>query len=127
MDSVLEPQMDTFLTMPKFKIASEYMLKKELIELGLETAFDPSNAKLQGFNENLDTKSLFIDEIIQKAFIEVNEEGTEAAAATGVLAKSALINLDQKVIKLNRPFLFFIKDVSSGLILFSGRVSNPAL
>ena len=62
---------------------------------------------------------------IYELFTEVNEEGTEAAAATGILMKTASIRDPQKKIDINRPFLFFIKDHQTGLNLFSGRVLYP--
>ena len=64
-----------------------------------------------------------MEQIIQKAFIEVNEEGTEAAAATGIMTKS--IALPQKVLVLNKPFIFYIKETNSGIPLFSGLLANP--
>ena len=58
------------ISLPKFKIESSYKLKKSLNKLGLETLFDPSQADLTGLNENPKDKSLFVDEVVQKAFIE---------------------------------------------------------
>ena len=63
--------------------------------------------------------------LVQKAFIEVNEEGTEAAAATGVIMKTAMIPKVKKKFVLNRPFLYFIRDHKTSVTLFNGRVMNP--
>ena len=108
------------LTMPKFKIESSYDVKLYLRNLGLESIFRQDSADLSGLNEDATTKSPYVNDIVQKAFIEVNEEGTEAAAATATLMKSL-----PPRIHLDKPFLFFIRDDDTGLNLFSGRVSNP--
>ena len=85
--------------------------------------FSANQADLTGLNQDDQDKSLFVDEIVQKAFVEVNEEGTEAAAATGIMLKS--LNFPSKTFALDKPFLYFIKDSVTGLTLFAGRVSNP--
>ena len=121
-DHLLESNSQTYLEMPKFKIESDYELKPILNNLGLDYVFDAYSSDLTGFNADTG-KSLVIDDIVQKAFIEVNEEGTEAAAATGIIAKS--INIAPKRFVLNRPFLFFIRDNQTKVILFSGRVMHP--
>ena len=106
--------------MPKFKIESDYNLKSSLNNLGLEKLFNSNEADLTGLNANPNDKSLFVDEIVQKAFIEVNEEGTTAAAATAVITKSM-----PTPFILDKPFLFYIKDTKTGLNLFSGKLMNP--
>ena len=90
-----------------------------------EITADASNADLMGLNVNPEEKSLHVDKVMQKAFIEVNEEGTEAAAATGILMKTASVRIPQKSVIFNRPFLFFIRDHQTGLNLFSGRIMYP--
>ena len=66
-----------------------------------------------------------MDEVVQKAFIEVNEEGTEAAAATGLMMKSAAIETPSVIFNFNKPFIFYIKDIKTGLNLFAGKVVDP--
>jgi serpin B len=68
---------------------------------------------------------LFVTAVIQKAFIEVNEEGSEAAAATAVLVRCCSMELDSQFL-CDRPFLYFIRDNLTGLILFAGKLVNPA-
>jgi serpin B len=72
-------------------------------------------------------RDLFISDVIHKAFVDVDEEGTEAAAATAVIMlESAAPPMEDAVImKLDRPFLFLIRDENTGTILFAGRVLNP--
>ena len=78
-----------------------------------------------GLNANAGDKSLHVDEVVQKAFIEVNEEGTEAAAATGLMMKSTAIETPSVVFNFNKPFIFYIKDTKTGLNLFAGKVADP--
>ena len=126
-DEILEPKTLTDLKMPKFKIESSYELESSLKNLGLTSIFDAANADLTGLNVDPNAKSLHVDKIVQKAFIEVNEEGTEAAAATGMLMKTTSIRMPQKEMILNKPFLFYIKDQKTGLNLFSGRLMHPKM
>ena len=124
-DEILDEKVMTELYLPKFKIESSYELRGTLQNMGLSLIFDASNADLTGLNVNPEEKSLHVDKVMQKAFIEVNEEGTEAAAATGILMKTASVRIPQKSVIINRPFLFFIRDHQTGLNLFSGRIMYP--
>ena len=121
-DHLLESPTSTSLQMPKFKLEKDYKLKNHLSNMGLGSLFNPYSADLTGFNDLGQT--LAIDDVVQKAFIEVNEEGTEAAAATSIIMRTSM-NPKQKYFVLNRPFWFFIRDSDTGLNLFSGRVANP--
>jgi len=105
-----------WLTMPKFRYESAFTLKKVLSEMGMPDAF--GCADFSGIGGGL-----FIRDVYHKAFVAVDEEGTEAAAATAVpLQGRASREIEFKV---DRPFIFMIRDIKTGAILFLGRVLNP--
>lgn len=106
--------------LPKFKVSSELELKKTLTALGMTNAFG-LNANFSGMDGGI-TPPIYLQNIIHKAFVDVNELGTEAAAATGVVAG---IRSSRGSIIIDRPFLLLIRDIKSGSILFIGRVVNP--
>ena len=107
---------------PKFKMTSQFGLASVLNSMGMKNAFS-SKADFSGINGKRD---LFISAVIHKAYIEVNEEGTEAAAATGVVMRLTSIGpAPIPVFRADHPFLFLIRDNLSGSILFIGRVANP--
>ena len=107
---------------PKFKLTSQFSLASVLKSMGMTNAFS-SDADFSGINGKRD---LFISAVIHKAFVEVNEEGTEAAAATGVVMRLTSIGpAPIPVFRADHPFLFLIRDNLSGSILFIGRVANP--
>ncbi len=107
---------------PKFKMTwGTFSLNKALIASGMSDAFDREKADFSGING---VGGIWISNVFHKAFIEVNEEGTEAAAGTGVVLTWA-INIDS-VFRADHPFIFIIKDNRSGSVLFMGRVMNPA-
>jgi len=106
---------------PKFKLVwGTFALNNALIELGMPDAFG-GKADFSGING---IGGLFISDVFHKAFIEVNEKGTEAAAATGVVMKK-VVGIEP-IFRADHPFIFIIKDNRSGSILFMGRVMNPA-
>ena len=111
------------LMIPKFKIESKINLKNILSNLGMEKMFQPSTTGLKGISDGV----LFVSDVIQKAFIEVDETGTEAAAATAVFVftKMSLPKIDRFV--ADHPFLFFIRDLQTNLVLFQGRVTKPSV
>ena len=107
---------------PKFKMTSQFGLASVLNSMGMKDAFSPK-ADFSGINGKRD---LFISAVIHKAYIEVNEEGTEAAAATGVVMRLTSIGpAPIPVFRADHPFLFLIRDNLTGSILFIGRVANP--
>lgn len=112
-------KVDIFL--PKFTFKTKYFLNGTLQEMGMPTAF--SNAA--DFSGMDGTQSLSIQTVIHQAFVEVNEEGTEAAAATGVAVELTSVPLPPPVFRADRPFLFLIQDVEHENILFLGRVMDP--
>jgi serine protease inhibitor len=103
--------------LPKFKLTSTFELKDILSAMGMPQAF--TNADFSGMNGQRD---LVISKVIHKAFVDVNEQGTEAAAATAVLMATRGGN---QTFRIDRPFIFLIRDRNSGSILFLGRVVNP--
>jgi serpin B len=116
-----EGRVDVYI--PKFTFASKYFLVKNFEDLGMSTAFTPE-ADFSGINGR---KDLFISEIIHQAFVDVNEKGTEAAAATSVLMPTMARDAPRTpVFDADHPFLFLIQDVETGNILFMGRVSDPS-
>ena len=111
------------LTMPKFEFESEFSLKKTLATMGMPVAFS-DGADFSGMTGG---RELLISDVIHKAFVSVDEAGTEAAAATAVIMRATALPVGGPVeVSLDRPFLFFIRDISTGSILFVGRVANPA-
>ena len=111
------------LSLPRFKSTAEIDLKDVLTRLGMPAAFDAARADFSGINGKRD---LFLSAVVHKAFVEVEEKGTEAAAATGLVgARSAAITPQGPVVfRADHPFLYLIRDVKSGAILFIGRQSR---
>jgi serpin B len=107
---------------PKFKIESQFSLSPNLIAMGMSDAFSPDRADFSGMAGH---KNLYISAVIHKAFVQVNEEGTEAAAATGAVVGVTSIGLSSPVFKADHPFIFFIRDNASQSILFFGRIEDP--
>ncbi|NQT51969.1 serpin family protein [bacterium] len=110
--------------LPRFKMTSAFRLGQQLKVMGMPDAFNARKADFSGMDGRED--HLYIAAVIHKAFVEVNEEGTEAAAATAVVmkARSARIPRDP-VFRADRPFLFLIRHKPTGSILFMGRVADP--
>jgi len=110
------------LSLPRFKVTSEFSLGDTLIAMGMPLAFDARKADFTGITKE---EPLFISRVQHKAFVDVNEEGTEAAASTGVVMSTRGLPPPPKVFRADRPFVFVIRDVTSGAVLFMGRVANP--
>jgi serine protease inhibitor len=110
--------------LPKFKLTQQFALADTLAAMGMTDAFSPS-ADFSGMDG---VRDLYISTVIHKAFVEVNEEGTEAAAATGMVAVGmiAMQPAPLPVFRADHSFLFLIRDIHSGSILFLGRVADPS-
>jgi serpin B len=108
--------------LPRFKFEAELSLSEYLQQLGMTDAFDDNIADFSGISDTF----LYITHVLHKAFIEVNEEGTEAAAATAVVVGTKSIRLDlPEIFVADRPFIFLIRDLRTGSILFMGRMADP--
>ena len=110
-------QVDVFL--PRFTFEDKLDLKEQLSALGMPTAFGGAD-----FSGMTDAGSLFISKVIHQAFIKVNEEGSEAAAATAVIMNEVAAPIT-KVFRADQPFIFAIQENETGAILFMGTVNNP--
>ncbi len=110
------------LTMPKFEFESSFGLKKALTGMGMPIAFSP-DADFSGMTGSRD---LFIDDVLHKAFVSVDEAGTEAAAATAVIMTLTAVPSPPVEVTVDRPFVFLIHDIETGTILFVGRIVNPS-
>jgi len=111
------------LTIPKFEFESEFSLKKALTAMGMPVAFS-ADADFSGMTGNRD---LAIDDVLHKAFVSVDEAGTEAAAATAVIMTLTAVPAPPLVVTIDRPFIFLIRDIETDTILFIGRILNPNL
>jgi serpin B len=109
----------TMVVMPKFNLETKYFLQKKLPNMGMPSVFIPNVADLSGIDG---TKDLFVEIVVHQAFVDVNEEGTEAAAATGV---GIGVTSMPSVFLVDHPFIFIIQERETGNILFMGRVSDP--
>lgn len=112
---------DVHVKLPRFKIEESYILNSNLGRLGLQDLFNSSKADLSGMSGSRD---LFISKIVHKAFVEVNEEGTEAAAATAGIATFCML-LPEEEFTADHPFVFFIRHNPTANVLFLGRVCSP--
>jgi serpin B len=111
------------LRMPRFEFEDEFSLGRALAAMGMPLAFS-DDADFSGMNGN---QELFISAVVHKAYVGVDEEGTEAAAATAVvMAEKAMAPSEPIEVTLDRPFLFFIRDIPTNTILFAGRVMDPS-
>ena len=121
-ESMIERNVDIYL--PKYKVETKYSLKPHLQQLGMNNPFTP----IADFSGITGGKDLYISSVVHKAYIDVNEEGTEAAAATGVVmvltsnggGGSSRITFD-----CDHPFLYLIQHTQTGTILFMGKVVDP--
>lgn len=110
------------LALPRFKFESDFNLNKTLSKMGMSLAFSPG----ADFSGMTGSRNLFISEVIHKSFIDVDESGTEAAAATAVIMPTSIPPSATTEVIIDRPFIFLIRDISTGTILFVGRVLNPS-
>jgi len=110
------------LTMPKFEFESDFSLKDSLAAMGMPDAFTGA-ADFSGMTGDRD---LFIAEVIHQAFVSVDEAGTEAAAATAVVMELGAMPEEPVEVTVDRPFIFLIRDIETGAVLFVGRVVNPS-
>jgi serpin B len=118
---------EVIVSLPRFKITQQFELSSTLEGLGMKTAFDPNSADFSGMTGD---KSLVISAAIHKAYIDVDENGTEAAAATAVVMMPAGAAPMQNppppiTFTADHPFLFLIRENASGAILFMGRITDP--
>lgn len=124
------------VTIPKFKLEAMYTLNDSLQALGMDCAFknplEQNGAQFGGIVDSTDlAKQLFIGSVIHKTFVEVNEKGTEAAAATAILmpAAAAPVRVETRpfvpIFRADKPFIFLIRHVDTGSVLFFGRMTNP--
>lgn len=110
------------VTLPRFALTSEFMLKGVLSEMGMPIAFERDNADFSGMTTQ---DRLFISHVVHKAFVDVNEAGTEAAASTAVLMER--LSMPQPAtFRADHPFVYLIRDNRTGSILFLGRVVDPS-
>ena len=113
------------LYMPKFRYESSFSLKEALAAMGMTDAFYAERADLSGMDGKRD-RDLFVSAVVHKALVRVDEEGTEAAAATAVVIRmGGAPGGEPLVMVVDRPFIFLIRDVKTGAILFIGRVVDP--
>ncbi len=118
--SSLAYQQDTEVSIPRFRMTTEFSLPVTLRAMGLRTAFT-TQADFSGMTRD---EQLVLDQVVHQAFVDVNEEGTEAAAATGV---SAVTVSKPEIVEFraDHPFVFLIRDNRTGLLMFVGRVTDP--
>lgn len=121
----LEQQTGTVL-LPSFTLEYESELNDFFIHLGMEQAFDPNQADLSNMFEGTDASDAYISRIFHKTFIDVDEEGTEAAGATSVeVEETSAVLEDTFTMNINRPFLFTITNTEEDIILFMGSIEQP--
>ena len=114
---------EVLVFLPKFKMTSMFRLDKTLVSMGMVDAFNDSKANFAGMDGRPDW--LYIGAVLHKAFVDVNEEGTEAAATTAVVMKLSGMPAPPPTFRADHPFVFLIHENRTGNILFMGRVTDP--
>lgn len=114
------------LSLPKFESSYEDSLKNELSNLGMDIAFEPYNADFSVMREDL-KKDLYIGDVKQKTYIKVDEKGTEASAVTSVEMNTTSMPVELPKVVFDRPFVYGIIDVETGIPLFIGIMENPTI
>ena len=115
-------EQEVIVSVPKFKTTAELSLKGPLEALGMKKAFQMPGADFSGMNGKDD---LFISAVVHKAHVDVNEQGTEAAAATGVAVGTLALPAAKPEFRADHPFVFLIRDARNGSVLFLGRMIDP--
>jgi serpin B len=115
-------EQQVIVTLPKFKVTSEFSLNGALEALGMKKAFQMPGADFSGINGKDD---LYIKAVVHKAYVDVNEEGTEAAAATGVVVGVKSLPPPKPEFRADHPFVFLIRDTRNDSVLFLGRLVAP--
>ncbi len=125
LDAVQECQVD--VRVPSFQMETEFPIEEVLVDLGIETAWLPDEADFSGMLDP-NVEKLWMARVVHKAFVRMDEEGTEAAAATGVVMKGELSAepSEPATFHADHPFVFMIRDRLTGTILFQGRMSDPS-
>ncbi len=119
------------VALPRFKVdpSKPLSLTKTLFDMGMVDVFDPDRANLKGMAMLRPNENLFISGAFHKAFVEVDEQGTEAAAATAIVVGVGTTSVRPRIIPkhfiADHPFLFLIRDIKTNAILFMGRVADP--
>merc|ERR1719225_518422 len=111
------------LVLPRFKLEQTIPLTDHLQKLGMTDMFVGGKADFSAIDGS---RNLYVSEVVQKAFIEVNEEGSEAAAATAGIMMMRSMPMPPEEFRADRPFLFFLRDKLNGMLLFQGRLSDPS-
>jgi serpin B len=111
------------VSLPKFRAESEFSLRKALSTMGMPTAFT-DKADFSGIEPK---RGVAISEVVHKAFVDVSEHGTEAAATTGVTMRTLAMRMPEQavVFRADHPFIFLIRDTRTGVVLFIGRLMEP--
>jgi serpin B len=111
------------LFLPRFESKSQFFLERQLASMGMRSLFQHPDADLSGIDG---TRELYASSVVHRAFVNGDENGTEAAAATGVVMRSrAAFHRAPVELRVDRPFLFWIVDRPTGSVLFAGRVVDP--
>ncbi|XP_075567120.1 roquin-1 isoform X9 [Pelecanus crispus] len=117
-------EVSLFVYLPRFRVEDSFSVKEKLRKMGLEDLFSPENARLPGIIAEGRT-DLYVSEAFHKAFLEVNEEGSEASAATAVTVSGRSFPMNRIIFNANRPFLLFIREAVLNTIIFMGRIADP--
>ncbi len=113
---------EVVVEMPKFKLTSMTELSDTLAGMGMSTAFT-RDADFSGIDG---TRELFLSKVVHQVVVNLDEEGTEAAAGTAVVVTRAMARVSVPLVfRVDRPFLYLIRDVKTGTIVFLGRIADP--
>ena len=118
------------LDLPKFEFESRFRLSETLKSMGMSAAFDSAASDFSGMDGRSclagDGECLYVREVVHKAFVSVDEAGTEAAAATAVMMQTESAPPEPVSVTVDRPFISLIRDRKTGALLFVGRVETPS-